>query len=108
MRMALRLGTPSASSGVLAWQAQRSTPEVTRGLSHLFATQMGGRLHLTVHFGEQALAVEWLCDALAGQRLQQSLSRHAGCDAGPLTLISHRLTLDTVGAGVAAAVVGRA
>jgi hypothetical protein len=94
LRLAERLAPGRHPAPVVAWQVPAARPGPVVGLSHLFASRIEGRLHLTAHFGEQQLAGEWLGDALAVCRIMQCLARRAQCPAGPLTLISARLLLD--------------
>ncbi len=94
LRLAEQLGPGRYAPSVVAWQAPSARPGPLVGLSHLFATRIEGRLHLTAHFGEQRLASDWLGDALAVYRIMQCLARRALCPAGPLTLITQRLLLE--------------
>jgi hypothetical protein len=94
LRLAERIGRGRHAPSVVAWQAPSLRPGPLTGLSHLFATCIEGRLHLTAHFGEQRLVGDWLSDALAVYRVMHCLARRAGCMAGPLTLISPHLILE--------------
>lgn len=100
LRLAEQLAPGRYASSVLAWQAQAARPGPVVGLSHLFATRIEGRLHLTAHFGEHRLVCDWLGEALAVCRIMRCLARGAQCCAGPLTLISQRLLLEPAAAAV--------